>query len=80
LSALGSETRFQFALSLDTSNEYYQLLVGSYVQGLLGRMASSTDLSFFTALLSSNSDEFVQAQIAGSAEFFWTTAALTPVL
>ena len=70
LNALGSETRYQFALSLDTSNEYYQLLVGSYVQGLLGRSASSTDLSFFTPLLASNSDEFVQAQIAGSAEFF----------
>ena len=70
LSALGSETRFQFALSIDTSNEYYQLLAGSYVQDLLGRPATPTDLSFFTPLLSSNSDEFVQAQIAGSAEFF----------
>jgi len=70
LSALGSETRFQFALSIDTSNEYYQLLAGSYVQDLLGRPATPTDISVFTALLSSNSDEFVQAQIAGSAEFF----------
>jgi hypothetical protein len=70
LSALGSETRFQFALSIDTSNEYYELLAGSYVQDLLGRPATPTDLSFFTPLLSSNSDEFVQAQIAGSAEFF----------
>lgn len=70
LNALGSETRYQFAFSLDTSNEYYQLLVGSYVQGLLGRPANPTDLSFFTPLLASNSDEFVQAQIAGSAEFF----------
>jgi hypothetical protein len=70
LSALGSETRFQFALSIDTSTEYYQMLVGPYVQDLLGRPATPTDLSVFTALLSSNSDEFVQAQIAGSAEFF----------
>jgi hypothetical protein len=70
LSALGSETNFQFALSIDTTNEYYQLLAGSYVQDLLGRPATLTDLSFFTPLLSSNSDEFVQAQIAGSAEFF----------
>src|SRR5690348_15231308 len=70
LSALGSETNFLFALSIDTSNEYYQLLAGSYVQDLLGRPATPTDLSFFTPLLSSNSDEFVQAQIAGSAEFF----------
>lgn len=70
LNALGSETRYQFALSLDTSNEYYQLLVGTYVQSLLGRPANPTDLSFFTPLLASNSDEFVQAQIAGSAEFF----------
>jgi Domain of unknown function (DUF4214) len=70
LSVLGSETRFQFALSIDTSNQYYQLLAGSYVQDLLGRPATPTDLSFFTPLLSSNSDEFVQAQIAGSAEFF----------
>ncbi len=70
LSALGSETNFQFALSIDTSNEYYQLLAASYVQDLLGRPATPTDISVFTALLSSNSDEFVQAQIASSAEFF----------
>src|SRR5689334_10069506 len=71
LTALGSETRTLFAFNLETKgNEYYQLLAGSYVQDLLGRPATPTDLSVFTALLSSNSDEFVQAQIAGSTEFF----------
>jgi len=71
LGALGSETHFQFALSIDTSNEYYQLLVGSYFQGLLGRPASPTELSAFTKeLTASVTDESVQAQIAGSAEFF----------
>jgi len=70
LLALGSETRYQFALSLDTSKDYYQLLVESYFHDLLGRPASPTDLSGFTSLLSSNSDEFVQAQIAGTLEFY----------
>jgi hypothetical protein len=71
LNALLSETRFQFALSIDTSNEYYQLLVESYSQGLLGRPASPTELVTFTGLLASNfTDEFIQAQIASTAEFF----------
>lgn len=66
----GGESRYQFALSLDTRTEYYQLLVESYIPALLGRPATSTDLAGLTGLFSSNSDEFVQAQIAGSAEFF----------
>jgi hypothetical protein len=67
---LGSESRYQFALSLDTRTEYYQLLVESYIPALLGRPATPTDLAGLTGLFSSNSDEFVQAQLAGSAEFF----------
>jgi Domain of unknown function (DUF4214) len=67
---LGSESRYQFALSLDTRTEYYQLLVESYIPALLGRSATPTDVVSFTGLLSSNSDEFVQAQIASSPEFF----------
>jgi hypothetical protein len=66
----GGESRYQFALSLDTRTEYYQLLVESYIPALLGRPATSTDLAGLIGLFSSNSDEFVQAQIAGSAEFF----------
>ena len=37
LTSLGGQTRFQFALSLDTSSEYYRLLANSYFQDLLGR-------------------------------------------
>ena len=70
LTALGSESRYDFALSLDTSTPYYQLLVNSYFQGLLGRSANLTDLSFFVPLLSSSTDESVQALIASSPEFF----------
>src|SRR5260370_9867279 len=71
LGALGSETHFQFALSIDTSNEYYQLLVGSYFQGLLGRPASPIELSAFTKQVTSSvTNESVQTQIAVSAEFF----------
>ena len=71
LAALGSETREQFALTLDTSTEYYQLLVNSYFPALLSRSPSPTDLSFFTGLLlSSSTDESVQALLASSAEFF----------
>ncbi len=72
LSALGSETRALFALSLETTgNEYYQLLVGSYFQDLLGRPANPSDLSFFTMELATKvTDESVQAQIAASPEFF----------
>jgi Domain of unknown function (DUF4214)/PEP-CTERM motif len=71
LSALGSETRYQFALALDTSTEYYQLLVRSYFQDFLGRAPSPSDLSLYTGfLVSKNTDEFVQAQLASSAEFF----------
>lgn len=71
LAALGSETREQFALTLDTSTEYYQLLVNSYFQSLLGRSPSPTDSSFFTGLLlSSNTDESVQALLASTPEFF----------
>lgn len=70
LTALGSESRYDFALSLGTSTPYYQLLVNSYFQGLLGRPATSTDLSFFVPLLSGSTDESVQALIAGSPEFF----------
>ena len=66
---LGSETREAFAFMLDTSTEYRQLLVESYVQDLLGRPANPTDLSFFVPLLSTNSDQFVQALIASSSEF-----------
>jgi hypothetical protein len=66
----GGETRYQFALMLDTQTEYYQLLVESYIPALLGRPATSTDLAGLTGLFSSNSDEFVQAQIASSTEFF----------
>src|ERR1700676_3595895 len=70
LTALGSESRYDFALSLDTSTPYYQLLVNSYFQGLLGRPALG-DLSLFVPLLqSSSTDESVQALIAGSPEFF----------
>ena len=70
LAALGSETREQFALTLDTSSEYYQLLVRSYFQDLLGRPAASGELSFYTGLLlSSNTDESVQALLAGTPEF-----------
>jgi Domain of unknown function (DUF4214) len=67
---LGSESRYQFALMLDTRTEYYQLLVESYIPELLGRPATPTDLAGLTGLFSSSSDEFVQAQIAGSSEFF----------
>ena len=67
---LGSESRETYAFMLDTSTEYRQLLVQSYVQDLLGRAANPTDLSFFVPLLSTESDQFVQAQIAGSLEFF----------
>lgn len=71
LAALGSETREQFALTLDTSTEYYQLLVNSYFQALLSRSPSPTDLSFFTGLLlSSSTDESVQALLACAPEFF----------
>jgi hypothetical protein len=71
LTALGSESRYDFALSLDTSAPYYQLLVNSYFLGLLGRPANSTDLSFFVPLLqSSSTDQSVQASLAGSPEFF----------
>jgi hypothetical protein len=70
LGVLGSESRYQFALSLDTSSEYYQLLAESYFQGLLGRTATPTELSFETSLLASSTDESVQAALAGSAEFF----------
>ena len=70
LGALGSETHYQFALSLDTSSEYYQLLAESYFQGLLGRAATPTELSLETSLLASSTDESVQAALAGSAEFF----------
>jgi hypothetical protein len=70
LTALGSESRYDFALSLDTSTPYYQLLVNSYFQGLLGRPALG-DLSLFVPLLQSNhTDESVQALIASSPEFF----------
>jgi uncharacterized protein DUF4214 len=72
LTALGSETRAMFALSLETTgNEYYQLLVGSYFQDLLGQPASPSDLSFFTMELATKvTDESVQAQIAASSQFF----------
>ena len=71
LLALGSETRATFAGSLDMSNEYYQLLVGSYSQDLLGRPATSAELIFFTGELATKvTDESVQTQIAGSSEFF----------
>lgn len=70
LGALGSETHYQFALSLDTRTEYYQLLSESYFQGLLGRAPTSTELSFEASLLASTTDESVQAALAGSAEFF----------
>jgi hypothetical protein len=71
LTALSSETRFQLALSLDTSSEYYQLLVRSYFQDLLGRPVTSGELSFYTGLLlSSNTDESIQASLAGTPEFF----------
>lgn len=66
----GGESRYQFALTLDTSTEYYQLLVEAYIPALLGWPPSLGEVSSFAGLLSSNSDEFVQAQIAGSAEFF----------
>jgi hypothetical protein len=70
LTALGSESRYDFALSLDTSTPYYQLLVNSYFQGLLGRPASGDLSSFVLLLQSSSTDESVQALIAGSPEFF----------
>jgi hypothetical protein len=72
LLALGSETRALFAFNLETTgNEYYQLLVGSYFQDLLGRAPSPSDLSASTmALMAGATDESLQAQIAGSAEFF----------
>src|SRR5216684_1554748 len=71
LSALGGEARATFAGSLDMSNEYYQLLVGSYSQDLLGRPATSAELIFFTGELATKvTDESVQTQIAGSSEFF----------
>src|SRR5260370_26264494 len=71
LSALGGEARATFAGSLDMSDDYYQLLVGSYSQDLLGRPATSAELIFFTGELATKvTDESVQAQIAGSSEFF----------
>lgn len=71
LSALGAKTRYQFVLSIDTSSDYYQLLVQSYYQQLLGRAADSAGLNANMALLlANNTDEFVQAQMASSSEFF----------
>src|SRR6266851_4685720 len=72
LSALGSETRALFALSLETTgNEYYQLLVGYYFQEQLGRTENNSYFSFFTMELATKvTDESVQAQIAASPEFF----------
>lgn len=70
LTALGGESRFSFALSLDTSTAYYQLLANSYFQNLLGRPAGPSDLSLFVPLLSSTTDESVQALIVSSPEFF----------
>jgi hypothetical protein len=79
LAALGSETREHFALTLDTSTEYYQLLVRSYFQDLLGRPATSGELSFNTGLLlSSNTDESVQALLAGTPEFFTHSGGTDP--
>jgi hypothetical protein len=71
LAALGSETREQFALTLDISTEYYRLLVNSYFQDLLSRPPSITELNSFTGLLvSSSTDESVQALLASTPEFF----------
>jgi hypothetical protein len=71
LNALGTKTRYEYALSIDTSNDYYKLLVESYYQQLLGRPADSAGLNANTALLlANNPDEFVQAEMASSSEFF----------
>src|SRR5260370_9238719 len=79
LSALGGEARATFAGSLDMSNEYYQLLVGSYSQDLLGRPATSAELIFFTGELATNvTDESVQAQIAGYSKFFLANRSTDP--
>jgi len=72
LTSLGGQTRFQFALSLDTSSEYYRLLANSYFQDLLGRSPTLTELNAFTGLLvSNNPDESIQALLAASAEFYF---------
>jgi photosystem II stability/assembly factor-like uncharacterized protein len=52
------------------SAEYRNNLVTGYFQKLLGRAPDASELSFFTALQQATSDEQVQAEIIGSAEYF----------
>ncbi len=71
LTALGSETRYQFALSLDTSAPYYSLLVKSYDQNLLGVTPTAVEIATLAALIGTgDSDEFIQALLVSTPEFF----------
>jgi PEP-CTERM motif len=77
LGILGSNTRAQLATAVLASSEYDTRLVNLYYLAYLNRPADSGASGFVTELQSSVTDEVVQSQIIGSAEYY-SLAQVTP--
>lgn len=77
LNAIATSSVQPWLLSLLGSSEYRGDLVGAFYQTLLLRGPLPSEQSFYVGLLASITDERVEANIAGSPEYFGTRGGST---
>lgn len=68
-------TSFDVAHGVDTSQEYYSILVGSYYQSYLYRPSDAGSVPLVSLLVGGATDQQVQATILGSSEYFTNRGA-----